>query len=235
MLTEFTTLQVQTALDEKANVGEGGGPHTHPISDVTSLQTSLDAKSATTHNHDVTYEAKNTNIQTHVASAHAPSNAQKNSDITKGEIEAKLTGEISTHTHAGGGTPIGYTINVQALTSSPVDAQTIYFGMQPKAPVTVAATSKIYIRKAGTIKIAEIYCYSGTAGTNQAWPLYIRLNNTTDTLIANLSVATNERVFTNNSLSIPVIAGDYIEVKAVNPTWVTNPLTTIFGGYIYIE
>ena len=32
--------------------------------------------------------------------SHAPSNAQKNSDITKAEIEAKLTGTISTHSHA---------------------------------------------------------------------------------------------------------------------------------------
>ena len=36
----------------------------------------------------------------HSQSAHAPSNAQKNSDITKAEIEAKLTGEISSHSHA---------------------------------------------------------------------------------------------------------------------------------------
>ena len=37
---------------------------------------------------------------THSTSAHAPSNAQKNSDITKAEIEAKLTGNITTHTHS---------------------------------------------------------------------------------------------------------------------------------------
>jgi hypothetical protein len=36
----------------------------------------------------------------HSQAAHAPSNAQKNSDITKAEIEAKLTGAITTHTHA---------------------------------------------------------------------------------------------------------------------------------------
>lgn len=35
----------------------------------------------------------------HSQITHAPSNAQKNSDITKGEIEAKLTGDISTHAH----------------------------------------------------------------------------------------------------------------------------------------
>ena len=37
---------------------------------------------------------------THSQAAHAPSNAQKNSDITKAEIEAKLTGNITTHTHS---------------------------------------------------------------------------------------------------------------------------------------
>ena len=39
---------------------------------------------------------------THSTSSHAPIDAQKNSDITKAEIEAKLTGEISSHSHAGG-------------------------------------------------------------------------------------------------------------------------------------
>lgn len=37
---------------------------------------------------------------THSTSTHAPSNAQKNSDITKTEIEAKLTGNITSHTHS---------------------------------------------------------------------------------------------------------------------------------------
>lgn len=60
-----------------------------------------DARTPLTHTHS--YEPANANIQTHVGSAHAPSNAQKNSDITKSEIEAVLTGELSSHTHAGGG------------------------------------------------------------------------------------------------------------------------------------
>jgi hypothetical protein len=85
------TLLAQTdlasALGGKADTGHG-----HAQSDVTGLVTALAGK-----------EPANSNIQTHVTSAHAPSNAQKNSDITKAEIEAKLTGEISTHTHAGGG------------------------------------------------------------------------------------------------------------------------------------
>jgi hypothetical protein len=186
------------------------------------------------HNHSGVYEPANANIQTHVTAQHAPTNAQKNSDILKSEIEAKLTGEISSHTHAGGG-GLGYTIQVQALTSAPTDGQTVYFGMLPKAPVTVAATSKIYIRKAGTIKIAEIYCYSGTAGTAESWSLYIRKNNATDTLIATLAVSASERVFSNTGLSIALAVGDYIEIKGIQPTWATNPNTTIYGGYLYLE
>ncbi len=64
-----------------------------------------DARVPTSHDntkHSTSYEVANANIQTHVTSAHAPSNAQKNSDITKAEIEAKLTGELTSHTHAGG-------------------------------------------------------------------------------------------------------------------------------------
>lgn len=143
-------------------------------------------------------------------------------------------GETSLHSHAGGG-GLGYTINVQALTSSPTDGQTVYFGTLPKVPQTTAARSKCYVRKAGTIKIAEIYCYSGTAGTAEGWSLYVRKNNTTDYLIATVSLANSERVFSNTGLSIAMAVGDYFEIKGVQPTWATNPATTIYGGYVYLE
>src|SRR4030042_4524482 len=108
---------------------------------------------------------------------------------------------------------IGYKKKLQALTSSPADGATVYFGMLPKAPVTTANISKVYIPKAGTIKRAEIYCYSGTAGSAQSWSLYIRKNNTDDYLIATLAVSANERIFRNDSMNILVIAGDYFEIK----------------------
>ena len=38
----------------------------------------------------------------HSQAAHAPSDAQKNSNILKTEIEAVLTGELTSHSHAGG-------------------------------------------------------------------------------------------------------------------------------------
>lgn len=136
---------------------------------------------------------------------------------------------------SAGNSSVGYVINVQALTSAPTDAQTVYFGTMPKAPVTTAAISKVYIPRTGVIKRAEIYTYSGTAGTAENWSLYVRYNNTTDTLIATVGSATNERIFSNNALAIAVTAGDYIEIKGIQPTWATNPNTTIYGGYVYIE
>jgi hypothetical protein len=133
----------------------------------------------------------------------------------------------------------GYTIDVQTLTSSPADAATAYFGTLPKAPTTTAAQSKVYIRKSGTIIGAEIYSFAGTAGTAEAWSHYIRKNNTTDFLIATISAATSERVWTNWNLNggsgIAMASGDYFEIKMINPTWVTNPLTYIAGGYVYIQ
>ena len=131
---------------------------------------------------------------------------------------------------------VGYTLSFQHLTFSPPDAGTLYFGNIPAVPIgSGGGLRKVYIRKAGTIKIAEFYCQSGTAGTAESWSWYIRKNNTTDTLIATLAVSANERIFSNTALNIAVAVGDYIEIKMVNPTWATNPLTTITGGYIYIE
>ena len=60
----------------------------------------VDGKGLSTN--DLTTNLKNNYdaAYTHSTSAHAPVNAQKNSDITKAEIEAKLTGNITSHTHS---------------------------------------------------------------------------------------------------------------------------------------
>lgn len=69
--------------------------HTHSNkSTLDSIQEALTTALKT--NYDTAYS--------HSQSAHAPSDAQKNSDITKAEIEAKLTGAITSHSHAGNDT-----------------------------------------------------------------------------------------------------------------------------------
>ena len=55
---------------------------------------------------------------THSQSVHAPSNAQKNSDITKAEIEAKLTGTITSHDHSGVYAPVSHGTHLTLGTTS---------------------------------------------------------------------------------------------------------------------
>ncbi|MCX6822653.1 MAG: hypothetical protein NTX91_01465 [candidate division SR1 bacterium] len=150
---------------------------------------------------------------------------------TKNEIDAKgyLTG-------GSAGLGLGYTLDVMSIVASTLtDGQTLYIGQLPLAPTTTVGIRKVYIRHGGTIKMANIYSYAGTAGTNEAWSGFIRLNNTTDYLIQTLNVSATERVRSNTGMNIPVVAGDYIEIKLVAPTRATNPATATFGGYLYIE
>lgn len=69
-----------------------GGNHSH--SNITALDS---VSGINTGDQDLS------SLNAHAASTHAPGDAQKNSDITKAEIENKLTGQISSHSHAGGG------------------------------------------------------------------------------------------------------------------------------------
>lgn len=123
-------------------------------------------------------------------------------------------------------------INTQALALTPTLSTTMYFGLIPTTPTVTAAERKIYFRRAGVIEACELYSQATIAGTNENWSIYIRLNNTTDTLIQTVGAATTERVFTNASLSIAIASGDYIEIKSVNPAWVVSPTSVTFGGYI---
>jgi len=75
-------------------------PTTLPASDVYAWAKAA-TKPAYTYT-EVGAEPANANIQIHIGSSHAPANAQKNSDITQAEIEAKLIGEIISHSHPGG-------------------------------------------------------------------------------------------------------------------------------------
>jgi hypothetical protein len=221
-----------TADQKSALAGTSGTPSSTNKYVTNSDSRNTDARTPTAHNQDASTITTGTLDGNVLPSMSA---TKKGGVPATGTPSGSYLKDDGTWATPASGTGLGMSINVQALSSSPTDAQTVYFGTLPKAPITTANISKIYIRKAGTIKIAEIYCYSGTAGTSESWSLYIRKNNTTDYLIATLAVAASERVFSNTALSISVIAGDYVEIKGIQPTWATNPATTIYGGYIYIE
>jgi len=127
----------------------------------------------------------------------------------------------------------GHALPVMALAFDPTDATTYYIGNQAASPTT-ASGRRIYIPKAGTLKVAYIHWLSG-APSNEDISIYIRLNNTSDTLIETIGDTAVTKVFNNAALSIAVVAGDYIEIKIVCPTWATNPTNVVLGGVVYIE
>ncbi len=166
--------------------------------------------------------------------------------LAKGTADQRLSMDASATDVAWATKQSGYALRVQALATNPTERQTVYFGQLPKAPVTTANISKVYIPKSGTITRALIYTYSTGAGGNQNWSLYIRMNNTTDTLIETRGVSANERIFQNNALNIAVTAGEYFEIKGVQPCWGTvipilnlcvgaSPTGTTYAGYVWIE
>lgn len=105
---------------------------------------------APAHDHDEAYEPKNANIQAHVSAAHAPSNAQKNSDITKAEIEQKLTGEISSHSHAAGASSGGPTIKAGTVNLSAGGSANVSFVSPFPAGTTVIVSLTAQINNADT-------------------------------------------------------------------------------------
>lgn len=133
----------------------------------------------------------------------------------------------------------GYTLlGFVSASSSPADATTYYFGLGENILSTVSlAHQRIYIPRAGTIKVVNFTSYVGGAlATTEALTVHLRLNNTTDTLVTNtMTMDSRNNLGTNSSLNISVAAGDYIELKVLTPTWVTNPTGARFYFWVYIE
>jgi hypothetical protein len=127
-------------------------------------------------------------------------------------------------------------LHVATNSVSPADAATYYFGgVGVKNPDTNAAVKRLYTPMSGRIIAAVVSMYSLTAtGTNEDITMYIRVNNTTDYTLAVVGVADAHRVFSNQSLAIPLTVGDYIEIKMVSPTWATNPEGCYFTGSVVI-
>lgn len=126
--------------------------------------------------------------------------------------------------------------------AAPVDATTYYIGAPfNDPPDTQANFKRIYIPKAGTITRVDLTINNaaGVAGTAENSTFSLRLNNTTDTLLSNTvptNAVANQSLFYNfTGLAIAVVAGDYIEIKWLTPTWVTNPTNLRVSAEIFVE
>lgn len=129
----------------------------------------------------------------------------------------------------------GYALFVQTPEFDPSDSTNHFFGALPLPPSTTGGERSIKIPRAGTITRVDVLTYAKTAGGADAWSLYVRLNDTTDTLVATVSSATNLRTFSGSGLAIAVSAGDLIEMKLVSPAWASNPAGVYAAGHVFVK
>lgn len=129
-----------------------------------------------------------------------------------------------------------YTLHGGAGSFNPLDSSNYYFGNTVGTANTNSALKGIVVPKMGIVRAANMRLYASTAtGTNENVSMYLRLNDTTDYLIATVGAATDVRDFNNYVMNIPVVAGDVLEFKMVTPNWATNPTAIFAGGHIVIE
>lgn len=171
------------------------------------------------HNHDTTYapvvhthnyEPSNSNIQTHISSAHAPANAQKNSDILKSEIEAVLTGVIASHSHAGGADPFLAKLRLAGdITNATL------------TPLNLTGMSFAYL--ANSFYIFDLYmaCTSAAATTGYGFAVDVSTVVTTHGLIFVHQLATAGTLSGGDSIADNVSRGLSSGVPAVT---VINPI-----------
>lgn len=126
--------------------------------------------------------------------------------------------------------PLGYSRYAYLLHASNT-------GLSPTASSTYAfadgiattsiTTARMYVPYSGIITAANLNVRCSTPASNEQFTYYVTVNGTTDYVItstAKLDAVTN--VFTNNNMSVPVSAGDYVTVKAVFPPRGTPPVAT---------
>ncbi len=119
---------------------------------------------------------------------------------------------------------------------SPAINTTYYYG-GGMLNFAVTARQALYIPVAGTITAADFCSFVGTTlSTTETSSVWIRLNNTTDTLISDaIQLDASFERFANTGLSIAVSAGDYVEIKWTTPAWVTRATNTRQYGIITVR
>jgi hypothetical protein len=133
----------------------------------------------------------------------------------------------------------GYALTLEAGASfNPVDATTYFAGsLSALGAGTTAAERRVYIPRPGVIQVAYLYFLTaGTLGSSETSSISIRVNDTTDYLITNaVALDARSKALNNSGMSVGVQAGDYVELKWVTPTWVTNPTTVRYTANLFIR
>lgn len=131
-------------------------------------------------------------------------------------------------------------INFSSATFNPLDSTTYYMGaLVAQVPQGTAGFRRVYFTHTCTITSVVLNPFVTVASSAQNTEFYIRVNNTTDyqitTTAFQLTAASAMNVYSNLAMSVPITAGDYIEVKMVCPVYATNPTGVFMQGTIGFE
>ena len=170
---------------------------------------------------------------THATSAHAPTNAQKNSDITKAEIEAKLTGVITTHTHKyAGSSSAGGVATEAAKTSGSLTLQTngtnaVTFNGSSNKTINITAASIGAVSGDHTHGLLNSNFTREIIGSTGGWELVNPTNN--GYLFTSLRGGTNVPNWFDSAYGAGVIFGGS-DTKGVLSMSYSSPSVTFSGG-----
>lgn len=130
--------------------------------------------------------------------------------------------------------PGGFTIPVLAQNSAIPANVDRFFGNFPINVQTTATVLQITILRDCRLVACVVECQSFAAvGTAEAWPMFVRVNNTTDNLISTVAVANARRTWSNMSMSVLLSAGDRVVIKSSSPAFVTAPGSNVLSGYMF--
>ena len=118
----------------------------------------------------------------------------------------------------------------------PVDSTNYFFGMIPLAAHTTSWGNRaIFLNNCIIRGVAFTTVAVDNNGSDEDMSLYVRVNDTTDTLVKTVGIAAQVREFSNSALNIAIASGDFVEMKFVCPLWASNPAGVRGAGYLYIE
>jgi hypothetical protein len=129
----------------------------------------------------------------------------------------------------------GYALKVTTTGFSPLDATTYYMGMD-FGHTTVQGRYRLVIPKSGVIKAISIMVYGGN-GSSELVTVDLLVNGvgSVGSHTENWSNIASTLVTNIPGLGYPVLFGDYLELRMVCPTWVTNPTTMAIVATVYVE
>ncbi len=158
-----------------------------------------------------------------------------NSECANGQIWKRAGGAWGCGADNSGSGGLGYALQGITASGNPFDSTTTFFGSMTRQPGTVAGLNRIYIPLAGNITLFRLFVnVGGTLGSGETVEHFIRLNDTTDNLQLDFAYSTSTPSGATTG-SVAVVAGDFIEVKVINPAWGTNPMNVRWAAVILIE